>query len=100
MAARAPFESEGRRGVHPSRTPLLPQLYFRGTRIRFYLLPRCSGTVSCLPTDRGYARPVYSRTSVALPRVADRRGNTIMMLPRFADTTANVSEDRGYASLV
>jgi hypothetical protein len=29
-----------RRGVHPSHTPLSPQLCFRGTRIRIYALPR------------------------------------------------------------
>ena len=92
--------SSARRGVHPSRTPLSPQLCFRGTRIRFYLLPQCSGAISCLSADRGYARLVYPRTSVAQPRVADRRGNTMMMLPRLADTAPNVSEDRGYASPV
>jgi hypothetical protein len=79
-------------------TPVSPQLCLRGTRIRFYLLPRCSGTVSCLSADRGYARPVYPCTSVALPRVADRRGDTMILLPRYADIAQNVSEDRGYAS--
>ena len=100
LLSLGPGGGAGRRGVHPSRTPLSPQLCFRGTRIRFYLLPRCSGAISCLSADRGYARLVYPRTSVAQPRVADRRGNTMMMLPRLADTAPNVSEDRGYASPV
>ena len=41
--------------------PLSPQLCFRGTRIELQafiiLLPRCSGAVSCLSADSGYACP-------------------------------------------
>ena len=99
-------------GQYFSVAPAAPASTLSHTSVTSIVFPRNSDTLlfvaavlgcSIVPIRRlRICTPsvVYPRTSVALPRVADHRGNTTMLLPSCADTAPSVSDDRGYASHV